>query len=365
MLSRATYPDVWDRRGYPQQPVATGVFGNVVHGVVERLAEALTDAGIEYASPGAVIGVLGAQGGWRGIILKEIDYQLTRFDDNPRVSRERIDRLREELIRRAPQAADQVKTYLGRGALPAGRSTSAGGKSSGRAPKRHAVTSGTHSEREVCAEELRLTGRIDLLVVDDNDVAVVDFKTGDADPDHADQVRLYALLWLLDDQTNPDSRPATKLELAYPSHTRSIEPPDSAVLTALHAAMVERIAAADQVTSATAPSAMPSVEGCRFCQVKHLCDAYWPSIPPKVSEVTTEQWFDFEGRVLRPQGSRSWFLEADGATQVLVRTVETNVPFPAGEKVRLLGVRRTIDPDKDTRLVIAMVSTSEWYAVSP
>jgi len=363
MLSRATYPDVWDRRGYPQQPAAAGVFGNVVHGVVERLAEALADAGIKFASPSAVIGVLGEQGGWRGIVLKEIDHQLAQFDDNPRVSRERIDRLREELIRRAPQAADQVKTFLGRRALPTGR-TSAGGESSEQSHKRLPVTSGTHSEREVCAEELRLTGRIDLLVVDDKDVAVVDFKTGDEDHGHADQVRLYALLWQLDEQTNPYSRPATKLELAYPSHTLSVEPPDSAALNALQAGMVERIAAADEVTAATAPSATPSVEGCQFCQVKHLCDSYWLSIPPNVSEATTEEWFDFEGRVLRPQGSRSWFLETDDATQVLVRTVESHVPFPQGDKVRLLGVRRTIDPDKDTRLVIAMVSTSEWYAVS-
>lgn len=365
MLSRATYPDVWDRRGYPQQPVAAGVFGNVVHGVVERLAEALADAGIKSASPGAVIGVLGEQGGWRGIVLKEIDHQLARFDDNPRVSRERIDRLREELIRRAPQAADQVKTFLGRGALPTGRSTSAGGESSGQAHKRLPVTSGTRSEREVCAEELRLTGRIDLLVVDDKDVAVVDFKTGDEDPGHADQVRLSTHCcgsWT--------SRPIPTLAQRRSSNlhthlTHSVEPPDSAALDALQAGMVERIAAADEITAATAwASATPSVEGCQFCQVKHLCDTYWPSIPPKVSEATTEEWFDFEGRVLRPQGSRSWFLETDDATQVLVRTVETNVPFPEGDKVRLLGVRRTIDPDKDTRLVIAMVSTSEWYAVS-
>lgn len=363
MLSRALYPDVWDRRGYPQQPAAASVFGNVVHGVVDRLAEALAHAGIKSASPGAVIGVLGELGGWRSIVLKEIDQQLAQFDDNPRVSRERIDRLRQELIRRAPQAADQVKTFLGRGALPTGRSRSAGGESSGQAHKRLPVTSGTHSEREVCVDEIRLMGRIDLLVVDDKDVAVVDFKTGDEDHDHADQVRLYALLWQLDEQTNPYSRLATKLEVAYSSHTLLVEPPDLAALDSLRAGMVERIAAADEMTGATAPSATPSVEGCQFCQVKHLCDAYWPNIPPKVSEATTEEWFDFEGRVLRPQGSCSWFLESDDATQVLVRTVETNVPFPVGDKVRLLGVRRTVDPDKDTHLVIAMFSTSEWYAV--
>lgn len=363
MLSRATYPDVWDSSGYPQQPVAAAVFGNIVHGVVERLAQALADVGVGSAIPGAVSGILRAQGGWRGIVIDEIELQLDRFDDNPRVSREQIDRLREDLIRRAPQAADQVKTFLGRGALPTGRSASVGGGWLGQALKRLPVTSGTHSELEIRAEKLRLTGRIDLVVVDDKDVTMVDFKTGAEDPGHADQVRLYALLWYLDEKSNPDSRPATKLELAYSSHARSVEPLDSAALTALRAAMVERVAAADEVTTAAAPSPTPSVEVCQFCQVKHLCDTYWPRIPPKVSEETTEEWFDFEGRVIRPQGSRSWFLEADDATQVLVRTVKTNVSFPIGEKVRLLGVRRTIDPDSDTRLVIAMVSTSEWYAV--
>ncbi|WP_241248399.1 hypothetical protein [Nocardioides turkmenicus] len=43
--------------------------------------------------------------------------------------------------------------------------------------------------------------------------------------------------------------------------------------------------------------------------------------------------------------------------------METNVPFPQGARILLLGVRRTIDPDKDDRLVISMVSTSEWYPV--
>ena len=365
MLSRATYPDVWDRRGYPQQPVASSVFGNVVHGVAKRLTETLADAGIVSAIPGTVISVLGAQGGWRGVILKEIDHQLAQFDGNPRVSRERIDRLRGGLIRRAPQAADLVKTFLGRGTCPNARSTSAVRDSSRQAHNRLPVTSGAHWEQELSAEALRLTGRIDLLVLDDNDVAVVDFKTGDEDPAHVDQVRLYALLWHLDEKHNPDSRPVTKLELIYPSHTQSVEPSGSAALDVLRAEIAKRVAAADQVTMAIAPSATPSDGVCQSCQVRHLCDTYWPSIPPKPTEATTEKWFDFEGRTLRPQGNRSWFLETDDGTQVLVRTVESNVPFPAGDRVRLLGVRRIIDPDKDASLVIAMVSTSEWYAVSP
>ncbi len=367
MLSRAAYPDLWERWGYPSLPVVPAIFGNVVHGVVERLAQSLADAGIESANPVAVISVLGDQGGWRGIVMKEIEHHLARFDDNPRVSAERIDRVREELLRRAPQAADQVKVFLGRGALMSRRRYSSGEISAGGKSKssRLPAAPGTHAEREVCADALRLTGRIDLLVVDDEDVTVVDFKTGDEDAAHDDQVRLYALLWSLDAQTNPGGRPATKLEVAYPSITRSVEPPDEAALGALEGTTAGRIAAADAITQEASPMATPSPEVCRFCQVKHLCDAYWPNIPPAVSETSTEEWFDFEGRALRPHGSRSWYLEATNSTaEVLVRTVETNVPFPQGARVRLLGVRRTIDPDKEDRLVIAMVSTSEWYAVS-
>lgn len=367
MLSRATYPDLWDSRGYPSLPVVAAIFGDVVHGVVERLAQELADAGMGSATPGAVISVLSDQGGWRGIVMKEIEQQLARFDDNPRVTVERIERVREELIRRAPQAADQVKVFLGRAALPAGRRSSSWDVSApgkGNSPRLPAAP-GTHAEREVCADALRLTGRIDLLVIDDDDVRVVDFKTGEEDAGHDDQVRLYALLWRLDDQSNPVGRPATKLEVAYPTRTRYVEPLDEAALGSLEGATAGRIAEADAITEDESPMATPSPEGCQFCLVKHLCDVYWPTIPPVVSETTTEEWFDFEGRALRPHGTRSWYLGATNSTaEVLVRTVETNVPFPQDARVRLLGVRRTIDPDNQDRLVISMVSTSEWYAVS-
>ena len=366
MMSRATYPELWDRRGYPAQPVVAALFGNVVHGVVERLAQALADEGIQAATPGAVVGVLGDLGGWRGIVLKEIDYQLSHFDGNPRVTADRIERVRDELTRRAPQAADQVKVFLGRGALPSGRRADGDHDTSGtNRPRRLPASIGTHSEREVCAEDLRLTGRIDLLQIDENDVTVVDFKTGEESDDHSEQVRLYALLWDLDRQTNPDGRPATRLELAYPSHTRSVDPLDEEQLAALRDAVADRIATADAITEEPPPTATPSPKACQFCSVKHLCDVYWQNIPLSVSDATTEEWFDFEGRAIRPHGTRSWYLEANNSpTEVLVRTVEANVQFPQGQRVRLLGVRRTIDPDEEDRLVISMVGTSEWYEVS-
>lgn len=368
MLSRADYPDIWERRGYPSLPVVAAIFGNVVHRVIEQLTKALGAAGITSPSAGDVVGLLGSLGGWRGIVFAAIEHEVARLDDNPRVSAERVDRVRSELVRRAPEAADQVKAFLGRGGLPIAEVTEpSGGSLAADARKRRLPAGpGVHAERTVTAESLRVTGTIDQLVVDETDVTVTDFKTGLEDDDHDDQVRLYALLWHLDEETNPDGQPATQLRVAYPSYERSVAAPDTTQLQALEAATSSRVAAADQITVTPPPAPSPSEETCRYCHVKHLCDAYWSALPPAISEVPTDEWFDFEGSALRPNGSRSWFVATlnEPRSEVLVRTVETDVPFPVGQRVRLLGVRRSQDPDWPERLVISMVATSEWYPVT-
>lgn len=367
MLSRAKYPELWNRHGYPGLPVVSALFGNVVHGVIEQLAQALADSGMDRVTPGAVVSVLGDLGGWNHIVLEQIEKQLAGFMDNPRVSAARIERVRDELIRRAPQAVDQVKVFLRRGALPTSqrRPNTETVNLPNRETHRFPVSLGAHSEYEVSAEVLRLTGRIDLLLVDDDSVTIIDYKTGEEAASHDDQVRIYALLWDLDDTVNPNRRLATRLEVAYPSHNRSVEPLDSKGLRELELSVIDRIAAADAFSTFAEPIAKPSPQTCQFCTVKHLCDAYWRNVPPAISEVTPEEWFDFEGSVLTPQGTRSWYFEAsDTSDQVLVRTIDTNVAFPVGDRVRLLGVRRTIDPDDQDRFVVSMVRTSEWYSVS-
>ncbi|MCC6497878.1 MAG: PD-(D/E)XK nuclease family protein [Propionibacteriaceae bacterium] len=367
MLSRADFPDLWDRHGYPALPVVPAIFGNVVHGVVERLARELGAAGVESPDTGDAVGILRSLGGWRTIVLDGIERQLARFRDNPRVSAEQVDRLREELIRRAPEAADQAKVFLGRGTFPSvseiGISAVGGTSALGGPVPRRPVGSGAHAELEVVAEAMRLTGRIDLLVVDDAQVSIVDFKTGAESQDRGDQVRLYALLWYLDAQVNPDRKLATELHVVYPAGEQAIETPDRAELQSLEDATSARVQAADTVTQQPPPTANPIEENCRYCSVRHLCDAYWSALPPAVTAVSTGQWFDFEGRILRQNGSKSWFAEtlAQPPAQVLVRTVETDVAFQAGRRVRLLGVRRSQDPDDPDRLVISMVGTSEWY----
>lgn len=363
MLERADYPALWDRRGYPVVPIRAAVFGSVAHLIIERLSHAMgtTD---DAVAPLNTVDVLRALGGWAQVAEAAVDEALADFDDNPRVSQAALDRLRDDLVRRVPDAVDQVKLLLrDQPSIKTGVRPAPAADSALREAPRGPATPGTHVERTVTVEDLRLSGRLDLLSIDEADVTITDFKTGAEREEHDDQVRLYALLWRFDAFTNPMGRPATKLSIAYSSHERAVPAPDVQEMLALHASTGARIAAADATVMSASPAALPSPEACQFCQVKHLCDAYWASVPPPIASAPLDEWFDTEGRVSRRNGSRSWVFETlDQPTfEVLVRTLETDVAFPVGRRVRLLGVRRSVDPDAPERLVISLSTASKWY----
>lgn len=302
ILERADYPALWDRRGYPVVPIRAAVFGSVVHLIIERLSQAMGTTG-DAVAPLTIVDVLRALGGWAQLAEAAVDEALTEFDDNPRVSQAALDRLRDDLIRRVPDAVDQVKLLL--------RDRPSITTRVGPAPATGSVlpdvprgpaTPGTRIEHTVTVEDLRLSGRLDLLSIDEVDVTITDFKTGVEREEHDDQVRLYALLWRFDAFTNPTGRPATKLSIAYPSHERAVHAPDVQEMLALHESTEARIAAADATVMSASPPALPSPETCQFCQVKHLCDAYWASVPPPITSAPLDERFDMEGRMCGATG---------------------------------------------------------------
>ena len=368
MLSRATYPEVWDRHGYPRSPVAATIFGSVVHRVVEHLTNTLTGSDAVAASPQDVPGVLSALGGWQAIVERAVEAELARLQGNPRATAGRIERLRIDLAARVPEAINLAKTFLGGHELSAKRGRRSGLPSGGFAApnSRRPVGVGIHPEHDLVADSLRLTGTIDRLVVHDDGATIIDFKTGLEDESHDDQVRVYALLWALDRETNPAGRLATELRVIYATSERSVSAPDRALLGALERDTADRVAAADRVTTAPPPVANPSESTCRYCSVRHMCGAYWSAVRPSPRDAPVDAWLDVEAVPVRPNGSRSWLATSvsEPATELLVRTITTDVAFPIGQRSRILGVKRSDNVEGTERPVISMTPSSEWYSVT-
>lgn len=371
MLSRATYPEVWASRGYPQVPGLAALFGDVVHETLEVVVSALNRAGCTATDTADAVGVIRDLGGLSTVIRAAIDRKVTALVDNPRMSDEARNTLHQALVDQLGVASNRVQVFLSRGTLPAWAAEVAKvgpGSAPAQAPQgpphRTAVGSGAHPEVDVVAEGLRLWGRIDLLTVDDSGVTITDFKTGQDDPLHDEQVRLYALLWSLDRQANPARREVTALVVSYPGRDRAVPAPDEAALRALEASVAARIADADAETTTAEPRALPSPDNCAFCHVRHMCEEYWQHVAPPPASVPPREWFDIEGTVLRQNGIKSWVVEAaEGGTEVLVRTPSPSNTLPVGQRVRVLGVRKVEDPDRPELVIAALGSGSETFVL--
>ncbi|WP_161988626.1 PD-(D/E)XK nuclease family protein [Pedococcus bigeumensis] len=359
-LSRADYPELWGQNGYPRVPVPAAIKGDVVHGALEAIVRALVRAGCSSTRSADAVAVLRELGGYTEVAKRVLAAQLARLDGNPRLSSERREQLTRALNDWLPEAREQIQTYLTRMELhpgadaPVKAATTPGGSAT-----RHAARRGDHPERELVATDLRLKGRVDLLSVDANGAWITDFKTGAEDPTHHDQLRLYALLWVTDTIANPDGLDVSALVAAYPTHEVEVPVPNASELSGLEREIIARIEAAEAVATSDVPTAVVG-EHCGVCNVRGLCDRYWTTSAPNTAEVADGDWYDLQGTVVREHGVKSWVLrETKSGHEVLVRTPTPSFALPIGLEVRVLGARRTVDPDDEDSLIAVLTGFSE------
>jgi hypothetical protein len=203
MLTRSAYPEVWSRNGYPTAPILSAIFGDVVHLAIESVTRALIAGGSPPADSAEAVAVLRELGGYTAVIHEAVATRLGRLEGNPRLSEARLEAYRRSLTDRMQEARIQVQTRISRIQLPG--NPPYGGRGAARRDSsgseyRQPIGAGAHPEVQLVAEELRLRGQIDLLAVDANSVEITDFKTGDEDSAHLQQLNTYALLWDLDRQ---------------------------------------------------------------------------------------------------------------------------------------------------------------------
>lgn len=357
MLSRASYPDLWNHWGYPPKPSLPALLGDVVHGALERLLRDFREHGCASLADPGTVAVLKNLGGYSQLAEHGIEEQLTRLAENPRMS-ERIGPLRTALRIKVPEIRQRVQAVIARTPLRLiGEAAASGeGGPGGRGP----LAPGFYPEVDLRAADLRLAGRADLLTVLDEACDITDYKTGSPDAHHADQVRLYALLWSRDQELNPHSLPVHRLILSYASHDVDVDPPSNPELNEIAADTAEQIGEAEAALLERPPTARPEASMCRYCGVRQLCDEYWAGLPGE----DDAEWFDFEGTVSKRNGARSWVLVATAPTDrtLLLRTSSEVVPFGVGDHLRLLDLHR--EDDSESVLPIGtLTQASEIFTV--
>lgn len=343
MLSRADYPGIWTRHGYPPRPSAAALLGDVVHAALEAILLGFKTAGCTSARDPSTIGVLKGLGGYSKLAERAIDQRLALLAANPRAA-ERLDSLRTTLLLRLPDIRQRIQEIVSRvHVVPAQVHAKAPTDTQQRLP----LDNGSHPEVTLQSKDLRLLGRVDLVTVSADVCEIVDYKTGAEDLQHQDQLRMYALLWNLDGDLNPARRPATRLVLAYATRDVAVDPPDADDLDRLKLEVRERIEQVEEALVVRPPVAHPSAAWCHLCSVRQLCPEYWAS-PELAAVQAASERFDFAGIVAAQNGPRSWMLASGReGSKLLLRTPSEAVRFDLGEQIRILDLFRTEDPESE------------------
>lgn len=351
-LSRGTYPSIWDGHGYPGRPSIASQMGDVVHAVLERIVRALVQAGCESAQGEDAVPIMRSLGGFTELIRAQVNTQLRELSANPRVAKQ-LDWYRQSLQKAVPEMrrraqALSVRVVLGKTRTePTVRLTEA---ATARWPD------GSYPERQIRSASLGFSGRIDLLTVARSTVQVVDYKTGDADPGHQEQLRTYAAIWAQRDDFDSTRPRVTRLTLSYVTRDVEVAPPTEDELSSLSDDLKRRASAArTYLEQSPAPPARPSEETCRYCTVRHLCDPFWTWLRERESD---EEFTDLEMEIVAQNGPRSWQFKTH-AGRGLLRT-QVDMELPIGRTLRILGV--AVGEDEGS-VIHSLTSTSEIFRV--
>ena len=367
-LSVAEYPELWSGRGYPPKLQVAALAGGVVHLALETITKQLARSGVTSLSDPSAPQVLRALGGYTRVVEECIERILKRHVGNPRAG-PLMDHALRTLRGQVPMLRARVQSMLSRLRLskdtPSVPATPA--RNMGGSPRRLPLVNGTHPEIEVRAKSIGWKGKIDVLVLGDGACEITDFKTGSADEAHNFQVRVYAVIWRLDDELNPSARIADRLVLAYAGQDVDVAPPSTSEIDDLSRELIKYRQAAEAALTACPPAARPNAESCRHCGVRQLCDEYWASDMQVVSD--DGRFGDVELKITGRHGPTSW-----DAVVVRARDLPTKMAallrlqqpedFTMGARVRVLGGALMRDPEDDTApAIVTLGAFSEIYRV--
>lgn len=363
-LSRASFPSIWDRPGFPERPNTAAIAGQVVHRCIEVIIDAWRAKGSVAASDPQAVQALRELGGYSGVLARQIDEVLSGFAGNPRAELV-LDQVQRDLQRAVPKLRLQVQALVGRTPSLDQSASPSIGDSRGQ-PSQKALTPGVYTEMALHAPDLAFAGRPDFMRVSANACEISDFKSGRRQPQHEDQLRIYALLWKHDRERNPNDIPVSNLTISHPGGDVAVPVPEESDLRDLADSIRRRVENANREAEAHRPSARPSVENCMYCAVRPICDDYWGDLSTlsRGSDESPATYGDVEVVIRARNGPRSWkaAVRPQGA-DALLRTMSEELAWAPGTRLRLLDAS-VVEEESNGTIVVTLNAASEAFLLA-
>lgn len=330
-LQRSRYGET---RGFPERPIVAAMIGKIIHSALDQLFRALAAHGLPP------VGCAPFQRVLRELdLVSKIRASLrARQDDlsaNPRAAGQRIIASERDLYNQVCRLFHPVYA----------QARAARQERQERPPRKcmdesiHELlaklyTKGTLSEVKLIHPTLPLLGIIDLLWDDRGQTRIVDFKTGAPQPQHREQIELYALLWWRVTGDRPVS-----LEIRHPAGVETYDI-DETTLLALEARLAEELRSLSADLDHPPCVARPGLH-CRHCDVRALCDTYWTGCQRASSLLEGDTWCDAELTVIAAVSGAEVLCHDRAGNELTLTfdedTAATLEPWEPGEELRVLS----------------------------
>jgi RecB family exonuclease len=274
-LARSRYGDL---PRFPARPHPAAVEGEIVHALLDRLFKALAVRGMPAVGTPPFRETL-TEVDLHAAARELLAENDRRLAEHPRASAFRLRTGHQQLVNRVIRLfrglyQDAALTHRASG-LPAAAPRAPKLPPSGAALADLLRDRGAISEVPLAHPTLPFGGVIDLVWPDSGEPVIVDFKTGQVQPQHTRQVTYYAVLWWRSSGVIPG-----RAEVRYPDRLVPV-PLDEELLSRAENDLREQISAA-----ATALGRVPADavlgDHCRHCDVRQFCDVYWGSRPRRL-----------------------------------------------------------------------------------
>ncbi len=355
-LRRASFPEIWSRAGFPNRISAAQVKGIVVHEVVSMIMNSVQNSS-ELAEK-SVMSFLKERGGYLELLKIILDKELLSANSNPRADL-MVEAIKREILADLSELRGQVQYFVKESInkLPTA-SSRVENEEIIEIPSATFQILPINSEYKIVDSEFPIEGYLDLLLTNEEIDHIIDYKTSKTIHDeYWDQLNLYAWLWYRSAKNlrKGDCR-IEVISGANLSESRVVKIED---LPAIQMSVLDRIKNAElSITGEIA--AKPSVDSCKFCPVKVMCNAFWNM---NENQSTEAKWSDMRIRTIGNLGGNAWsvLILSDDTPAMLIVGDRDDGSIEIGQELRILNAYK--NQDEENGVVIRLSQNSEIFRV--
>lgn len=352
-LRRSSYPEIWSRAGFPNRISAAQVKGIVVHEVVSMIMKFVQNS--TQLAEQSVMSFLKEHGGYLELLKIVLDKEILSANSNPRAEL-MAESIRREILVDLSELRGQVQYFVKESInkLPVASSRD---KNDEIAFVNFQIPS-IKSEYKIVDNEFPIEGYLDLLLTNKDIDHIIDYKTSKTIHDeYWDQLSLYAWLWY----RSPKNlrKGDCRIEVICGtnlSESRVIKIQD---FPTIERNVLDRIRNAEQSITGDI-IAKPSLESCKFCTVKVMCNPYWNMNEKLFSQ---GKWLDMRIRILARLGGDAWSVSifSDDTPAMLIIGDRDDGSINIGQELRLLNAYK--NEDEEVGVVIRLGQNSEIFRI--